>query len=108
GIRKAIGSFRKQLITQFFSESILITTIAFIVSLLLVFLILPYFNSVADKKISMPLTEPLFFIAGIGFSLLTGLFAGFYPAMFLSSFQPVKVLKGTFRTGKYASIPRKA
>ena len=107
GIRKAIGSFRKQLVTQFFSESILITSLAFLFSLLLVFLVLPYFNSVADKKIGMPLLEPVFWIAGIGFSFLTGLFAGFYPAMFLSSFQPVKVLKGTFRTGPYASIPRK-
>ena len=107
GIRKAIGSFRKQLITQFFSESILITSLAFLISLLLVFLILPYFNSVADKKIGLPLHEPLFLAAGVGFSLLTGVFAGFYPAMFLSSFQPVKVLKGTFRTGPYASIPRK-
>jgi putative ABC transport system permease protein len=107
GIRKAVGSFRKQLITQFFSESILITSLAFVLSLLLVFLVLPYFNSVADKKIGLPLLQPIFWIAGIGFSLLTGLFAGFYPALFLSSFQPVKVLKGTFRTGPYASIPRK-
>lgn len=57
GIRKAIGSFRNQLITQFFSESILITSLAFLFSLLLVFLILPYFNSVADKKIELPLLD---------------------------------------------------
>ena len=59
GIRKAVGSFRKQLITQFFSESILISSLAFILSLLLVFLILPYFNSVADKKIELPLMESI-------------------------------------------------
>jgi ABC-type antimicrobial peptide transport system permease subunit len=107
GIRKAVGSARKQLITQFFSESMLIAALAFAFSIALVFLILPYFNGVADKKISLPWTDLRFWIAGFGFSILTGIFAGFYPALFLSSFQPVKVLKGTFRVGRYASIPRK-
>jgi putative ABC transport system permease protein len=107
GIRKAIGSARKQLIIQFFSESVLIAAIAFILSLLLVTLILPYFNSVADKNITILWTHPLFWLAGIGFSLLTGLIAGCYPALFLSSFQPVKVLKGTYRVGRNAAIPRK-
>ncbi len=107
GIRKAVGSVRKQLVTQFFSESILIASLAFIFSVLLVFLILPYFNSVADKKISLPWMNPGFWILGLSFSIVTGMFAGFYPAMFLSSFQPVKVLKGTFRVGRFASIPRK-
>ncbi|HZB14295.1 MAG TPA: ABC transporter permease [Chryseolinea sp.] len=107
GIRKAIGSVRKQLITQFFSESMLIAALAFLFSILLVLLILPYFNSVADKKISLPWASLLFWIMGLSFSLITGMFAGLYPALFLSSFQPVKVLKGTFRVGRYASIPRK-
>lgn len=107
GIRKAVGSVRKQLIMQFFSESVLIAALAFVLSVLLVFLILPYFNGVADKKIDLPWSNPLFWIAGISFSLITGVFAGVYPALFLSSFQPVKVLKGTFRVGRYASVPRK-
>lgn len=107
GIRKAVGSVRKQLITQFFSESMLIASLSFILSVLLVFLILPYFNSVADKKISLPWSNAIFWIMGFGFSIITGMFAGFYPAMFLSSFQPVKVLKGTFRVGRYAALPRK-
>ncbi len=107
GIRKAIGSMRKQLITQFFSESVLISTIAFVISLLLVILIMPYFNSVAEKKIIILWSNSIFWLAGISFSLLTGLIAGLYPALFLSSFQPVKVLKGTYRAGRYASIPRK-
>ncbi|WP_276372767.1 ABC transporter permease [Chryseolinea sp. H1M3-3] len=107
GIRKAIGSVRRQLVAQFFSESILIAALAFIFSVLLVFLILPYFNSVADKKISLPWLNPGFWIFGFTFSIVTGMFAGFYPAMFLSSFQPVKVLKGTFRVGRFAAIPRK-
>jgi putative ABC transport system permease protein len=108
GIRKAIGSVRKQLIAQFFSESILIATFAFVFSILLVFLILPSFNSVADKRISLPWSDPVSWLLGIGFTLTTGLLAGVYPALFLSSFEPVKTLKGTFRVGRYAAIPRKA
>lgn len=107
GIRKAVGSVRKQLVTQFFSESVLIAALAFVFSVLLVFLILPYFNSVADKKINLPWSNAVFWVMGIGFSIITGVFAGVYPAMFLSSFQPVKVLKGTFRVGRFASVPRK-
>ncbi|HTF31286.1 MAG TPA: ABC transporter permease, partial [Flavitalea sp.] len=107
GIRKAIGSERKQLIIQFFSESVLIAAIASVISLLLVVLILPSFNLVAEKKISLLWDNPLFWLVGIGFSLFTGLIAGVYPALYLSSFQPIKVLKGTFRVGRYASIPRK-
>jgi ABC-type antimicrobial peptide transport system permease subunit len=107
GIRKAVGSQRKQLVYQFFSESMLTALMAFVISLLLVYIMLPSFNIIADKKISLPLDSPLFWTAGVGFSVATGMFAGFYPALFLSSFQPVKVLKGTFRVGRYASLPRK-
>ena len=107
GIRKAVGSVRSQLISQFFSESLLVVAFAFVVSLLLVVLMLPLFNEVADKKLSLLWKNPIFWLAGIGFSLLTGLIAGSYPALYLSSFQPVKVLKGTFRVGRFASVPRK-
>ncbi|HEY8936467.1 MAG TPA: ABC transporter permease, partial [Cyclobacteriaceae bacterium] len=107
GIRKSIGSVRGQLIAQFFSESLLVALLAFLFSLVLVQLILPTFNDVADKKLTMLWTNPLFWIVGISFSLLTGIIAGSYPALYLSSFQPVKVLKGTFRVGRFASVPRK-
>lgn len=107
GIRKTIGSLRTQLMSQFLSESLLMAGIAFVVSLLLVLLLLPLFNQVADKRISMLWTSPLFWLFGIGFTLLTGLIAGSYPAFYLSSFGPVKVLKGTFRTGRFSAIPRK-
>ena len=106
GIRKSIGSERYQLIGQFFSESLVVSLLAFVVSILLVQLILPSFNQVADKKLSLLWGNPLFWIIGVSFSILTGIIAGSYPALYLSSFQPVKVLKGTFRAGKYASIPR--
>ncbi|ACU60738.1 ABC transporter permease [Chitinophaga pinensis] len=107
GIRKAVGSFRKQLIWQFFSESLLVVIIGFVLSVILVQLALPFFNNVADKKITIPWTGPLFWLAGIVFILLTSFIAGSYPAFYLSSFQPVRVLKGTFRAGRHAALPRK-
>ncbi|PSL49984.1 ABC-type antimicrobial peptide transport system permease subunit [Chitinophaga niastensis] len=108
GIRKAIGSVRSQLIWQFLSESILVAVFSFVLSLLLVILILPWFNKVADKDIHVLWTSGWFWLAGIGFSLFTGFIAGSYPALYLSSFQPLKVLKGTFKAGRFAAVPRKA
>ncbi|MBC7868542.1 MAG: ABC transporter permease, partial [Gloeobacteraceae cyanobacterium ES-bin-316] len=107
GVRKAIGSARSQLIAQFFSESFLVVFFSFILSILLVILFIPLFNSVADKKLSFLWLNPNFWVWGIGFTLFTGLVAGSYPALYLSSFQPTKVLKGTFRLGRFASLPRK-
>ncbi|MXV51465.1 FtsX-like permease family protein [Pedobacter sp. HMF7647] len=107
GVRKAIGSFRSQLIVQFLSDSFLVVMISFALSLVLVYLAIPSFNEVADKQISLLWTNPLFWLFGIGFSIFTGFIAGSYPAFYLSSFQPVKVLKGTFRVGRFAAIPRK-
>jgi len=107
GIRKSIGSYRTQLINQFFSESLLVAFFAFALSIILVMLMLPFFNEVADKKMAILWSNPFFWLIGIIFSSLTGLVAGTYPAFYLSSFQPVKVLKGTFRVGKFASLPRK-
>ncbi|WP_431213347.1 ABC transporter permease [Puia sp. P3] len=107
GIRKAIGSLRGQLIGQFFSESVLVAVLAYVLAVGLVLVLLPFFNEVAGKKVSIPWGQPLFWLAGIGFALFTGLVAGSYPALYLSSFQPVKVLKGTFRVGRLAAVPRK-
>jgi putative ABC transport system permease protein len=108
GIRKVIGSLRSQLIGQFFCESVLIAACAFGFSLLFAWLILPFFNEVADKKMLIPWGNPLFWMMGAGFTLFTGLIAGSYPALYLSSFKPVKVLKGSFKAGRLAAIPRKA
>jgi ABC-type antimicrobial peptide transport system permease subunit len=107
GIRKAVGSLRSQLINQFFSESILVTLFAFLFSIVLVLLALPFFNEVAGKEIRLPWANPVFWLVCLAFSLITGVVAGSYPALYLSSFQPVKVLKGTFRVGKMAAVPRK-
>lgn len=108
GVRKAIGSMRRQIISQFYCESLLVTALAFAGTLLIVQTLLPFFNEVAAKKITIPWSQPLFWLAGITCSFLTGILAGSYPALYLSSFRPVKVLKGTFRVGQWAAIPRKA
>jgi ABC-type antimicrobial peptide transport system permease subunit len=106
GVRKAIGSMRRQLVIQFFSESYLVVALAFVLSLILVLVALPLFNEVADKKLTLLWTNPFFWLMGFGVCLFTGLLAGSYPALYLSSFQPVKVLKGTFRANRLASLPR--
>jgi putative ABC transport system permease protein len=107
GIRKAVGSVREQLINQFFVESYLVVLFAFAFAIVLVLLSLPTFNEVADKKIEVLWSNPLFWLLNLAFIGITGLLAGSYPAFYLSSFQPLKVLKGTFRVGKWAAIPRK-
>ncbi len=107
GILKALGSQRKQLIQQFFSESLLVSGLAFLIALVIVVVSLPAFNQVADKAISLSWGNPLFWMAGLAFTVFTGLVAGSYPALYLSSLQPVKVLKGVFRAGSMAALPRK-
>lgn len=107
GIRKAVGSLRVQLISQFYSESLMAAMFAFLLSLLMAWLSLPLFNIITDKKFIIPWGNPYFWLLGIGFSLITGLIAGSYPALYLSSFQPLKVLKGTFKAGRYAATPRR-
>jgi ABC-type antimicrobial peptide transport system permease subunit len=107
GIRKTLGSDKRQLILQFFLESMTLAFIAFIFSLVAVFLLLPSFNLLVNKKLILPLDQPVFWLAGIGVTVFTGIVAGSYPALYLSSFNPVKVLKGTFLAGKQAIVPRR-
>jgi len=96
GIRKVLGSVKKQLVRQFLSESVLLTLFAMLCAFALIFLLLPYFNQVANKNISFG-----FFLGYktilvmLGLSLLVGIIAGIYPAFFLSSFNTIKVLKGS-------------
>jgi ABC-type antimicrobial peptide transport system permease subunit len=108
GIRKTIGSERWQLIVQFFLESLFIVAFAFIISILLVQLALPFFNQVADKKISILWSNVWFWLCCLVFCLFTGLVAGLYPAVYLSSLRPLKVLKGTFKVAHLAILQRKA
>jgi len=107
GIRKSIGSLKVQLIYQFLSESFLVVVLAFIVSLALVAVTLPWFNQLSGKTISITFYNPFFWLFNLAFITITTLLAGAYPAFYLSSFQPVKVLKGAFSLGRFAAIPRK-
>lgn len=107
GIRKSIGSQRSQLIQQFFGESLLVAALSFIVAIVLTRILLPSFNHIADKDIIMPWESYRFWMAGVAFTTFTGLLAGIYPALYLSSFRPVKVLKGTFKAGAFAAVPRR-
>jgi putative ABC transport system permease protein len=107
GVRKAIGSQRKDLIFQFLTESILITFIAFLLSVVFVQLALPSFNELTGGSIGIPYGNLFFWVIMISYVLFTGLLAGSRPAFYLSSFNPVKVLKGTIQVGKAAALPRK-
>jgi putative ABC transport system permease protein len=107
GVRKAIGSGRRQLISQFLCESMLIAALAFILALGIVILVLPYFNKLTDKDMSLQIASPLFWVVMFGFTVITGLLAGSYPAFYLSSFNPALVLKGTLKAGRSSSLPRK-
>ena len=107
GIRKAIGSQRRDLILQFLIESLVITGVAALISLFLVQLAIPAFNTLTGSSVSIPWQSPVFWIIMGGYVLITGLLAGSRPAVYLSSFRPVKVLKGPIRAGRAAAIPRK-
>lgn len=106
GIRKAIGSLRSQLIVQFLSESLLMATLAFLLAVILTQIMLPFFNQLSGKQMVILWTQPVFWLLSISFAFTSGLLAGSYPAFYLSSFNPVKVLKGTYRAPKMAGLPR--
>lgn len=107
GIRKALGSQKGQLLYQFFSESVLIAFLSLILCLLLSWLALPFFSSIAGKDIQMPWSNWVFWVILLLFTFFTGLLAGSYPAIFLSSFRPVAVLKGVFKTSRGNVLSRK-
>jgi len=107
GIRKTVGSVRSQLVAQFLSESVLVAFVALVFCIIFVLLMMPLFNKLADKKIELPWTNAYFWLIMVAFTFITGLISGSYPALYLSRFEPIKVLKGTFRVGRFASLPRK-
>ena len=107
GVRKAIGSARMDLVYQFLLESVMITLMSFVAGLLFVLLALPSFNALTGSYIQIPFGSIGFWGIMIAFVLLTGLASGSRPAFYLSSFNTVKVLKGTLQVGKSASLPRK-
>lgn len=98
GLRKVAGAVRGQLILQFLSESIFISFISLLLALGIAWLSLPVFNTLADKQLSIPFADARFGLSLLGIALLTGLISGSYPALFLSGFKPVKVLKGNVKS----------
>ncbi len=101
GIRKVMGSMKLQLVRQFLLESILLTLIAVLLALVFVQMALPLFNQLSGKNLSLQFSDsPWLIPALLLFALFTGVLAGSYPAFFLSSFNPVAVLKGKFISGK--------
>jgi len=107
GIRKTLGSDKKQLVLQFFFESMILVLTAFVFSVVVVYLLLPSFNLMVSKQMSLNLADPFFWIGSLVIIIFTGAVSGSYPALYLSSFNPVKVLKGTFAVGKNAVLPRR-
>ncbi len=101
GIRKVLGSAKKQLVAQFLLESVLITSVALLISIFAVYLSLPYFNAFTGRQLSLQISTSTYTLPLlIAFGLFTGILSGSYPAFFLSSFKPVDVLKGKFSSGK--------
>ena len=98
GLRKVVGAGRKQLIGQFLGESMLISFVSLILATGIVWLLLPLFNDLAGKKLSIHLLDRRIITILVTIALATGLISGSYPALFLSGFQPVKVLKGNVKT----------
>ena len=107
GIRKSVGSRRFELILQFVGESTFISLVAFVIAVLAAQLLLPYYNQLVEKQLVIDYTSKEFWIFSLSLIFITGIVSGSYPAFYLSSFQPVKVLKGKVSVGKGASTPRK-
>lgn len=107
GVRKVAGAGRMELVQQFIGETMLYVCFAIGIALLLVYLLLPLFNSITGKYILLPFSQFVFWLQLLALAIITGLIAGSYPAFFLSSFQPVKILKGVIRTGTEAAGFRK-
>jgi len=107
GVRKAMGSGRSQLMFQFIAEALLMSSIATAVSILLLFILLPQFNLLIDKNLVLGLSNPIHLTVLLIITIVCGIFAGLYPAFYLSSFKPVEVLKGIKATAGSATFIRK-
>ncbi|MFN3667492.1 MAG: ABC transporter permease [Sediminibacterium sp.] len=107
GIRKTLGSEKKQLLAQFLCESLLMTIFAFVFAACIIYVGLPPFNRLLKQEIPIPFAQAQFWFYTLGIIIVTGLIAGSYPAFYLSAMKPVKVLKGSFLPGKRALLPRR-
>ena len=107
GVRKVVGAHQKSLMAQFLGESMLYAFLALILALSLLFLLLPFFNELTTKQITAADMKGLFLVGVLGITLIVGLVAGGYPALYLSSFHPLKVLRGSLRLRPGAALLRK-
>lgn len=107
GIRKSLGSLRSHLIMQFYGESLIISLISFLLAIVLVLAVLPAYNNLVDKELYIDFLSSEFWIFSLTIIFVTGIISGSYPSLYLSSFNPVKTLKGKITIGKNASLPRK-
>ena len=98
GLRKVVGALRGQLIKQFLGESLFVSFFSLVVAMALVGLFLPEFNELSQKQLTIQLLDGKLLLSLIGIAVATGLLSGSYPALFLSGFQPVKVLKGSLKS----------
>jgi len=108
GLRKIIGASRLTLIGQFIGEAITLAVLSAVLALVLTTLMLPVFNQITDKQMQVPWSDPVFWVSVMTLTLITGLVAGSYPALFLSSLDPVQVFSGKLRSGISLSFLRKA
>jgi putative ABC transport system permease protein len=106
GVRKVMGSMRKHLVRQFLTESILISVFSFLLAIGAAYILLPYFNQLSQKQLSIPFDQPELYGWFAVSSLTVGLLAGLYPSFFLSAFEPVKVLKGQLSLGMKSGLIR--
>ncbi len=107
GVRKVVGAERASLIGQFMGEAMLLTSIALVLAMALVAVLIPAFNQLTDKRLMLPINQPAFWLILLALLVLMGGLAGSYPALFLSSLNPVRVLKGTLRFGSGAQLFRR-
>ncbi len=107
GVRKVLGSLKRNLIQQFITESVLMSFVSLIIAIVLAAMLLPFFNQLAGKNIQTSfLFQPLMLVSFIALMIIVGILAGSYPAFYLSAFQPIKVLKGKLSEGFRGSILR--
>ncbi len=107
GIRKSLGSTRQQLISQFIGESVFISSISYIIAVVLAFVCLKPYNLLVEKELFIDFTSSQFWLFSLAVIIITGVLSGSYPALYLSSFDPVKTLKGSVFIGKNSGTPRK-
>lgn len=100
GLRKVIGAGRRQLVLQFLGESTIVSFVSLLLAIGLVYILLPSFNELAQKELTFQLGDPMVWIALLTIALITGVISGSYPALFLSKFRPVRVLKGRLKLSK--------